>query len=98
MRPERTVLSRESKPYLPRHVRLQFDGVRQRFAVLAPERVYWPDEIALDILKLSDGQRTIAAIATELSQAYAAPVDTIEADVLEFTQSWADLQLLKTAQ
>jgi pyrroloquinoline quinone biosynthesis protein D len=92
---ERVVVNTRSKPHLPTHVRLQFDGVRQRLAVLAPERVYWPDEVAVDILKLCDGKRTVADIADELSQAYAAPVETIQTDVLEFIQSWTDLRLLR---
>ena len=92
---ERPVAAAESKPHLPEYVRLRFDDVRQRFAVLAPERVYWPDETAVEILKLCDGERTISAIAARLAQDYAAPEETIEADVLEFIQSWSDLRLLK---
>ncbi len=92
---ERRLAGAESKPHLPKHVRLQFDGVRDRFAVLAPERVYWPDETAVEILKLCDGERSISSIAERLAQDYAAPVETIQADVLEFIQSWTDLRLLR---
>jgi pyrroloquinoline quinone biosynthesis protein D len=84
-----------SKPHFPKHVRLQFDSVRNRLAVLAPERVYWPDGVAADILKLCDGNRTIAEIAEQLAVDYAAAPKTIEADVLEFVQSWLDLRLLR---
>ncbi len=90
----RLVVSSGSKPHFPKHVRMRFDPVRQRFAVLAPERVYWPDEVTVDILELCDGQRSISGIVEELAQSYAAPAETIEADVLEFIQSWTDLQLL----
>ncbi len=91
----RAVVLADSKPFLPRHVRLQFDSTRQRFAVLAPERVYWPDETAVDILKLCDGHRTIGDIAAQLAGEYTAPVETIQADVLEFVQSWTDIRLLR---
>ncbi|KAI96298.1 pyrroloquinoline quinone biosynthesis protein PqqD [Rhodomicrobium udaipurense JA643] len=91
---ERAVVSARSAPKMPRHVRLRFDPVRGRHAVLAPERVYWPDDIAVDILKLCDGERTIAAMSATLAAEYAAPVETIEADVLEFIQGWMDLRLL----
>lgn len=74
---------------------MQYDAVRKRFAVLGPERVYWPDGVSADILQLCDGQRSISAIAEALAQDYAAPVETIQADVLEFIQSWTDLHLLK---
>ena len=94
---ERVLVDARSKPHLPVHVRLQFDGVRQRLAVLAPEKVYWPDGVAVDILKLCNGKRTIADIADELSRAYAAPVETIQTDVLEFIQSWMDLRLLRAS-
>ncbi len=93
----RALASPESKPYFAAYVRMQFDPVRKAFAVLAPERVYWPDDVTVDILNLCDGERSIAAIAAELAQSYAAPAETIEADVLEFIQSWTDLQLLKLA-
>ena len=94
----RPLVTANSRPYLPRHVRIHFDTPRQRFAVLAPERVYWPDEIALAILKLCDGERTISAMAAQLAADYAAPVETIQADVLEFIQSWTDLRLLRLSR
>jgi pyrroloquinoline quinone biosynthesis protein D len=90
----RALVRAESQPYLPRHVRVQFDAVRQRTAVLAPERVYWPDETAVEILKLCDGARPISEIVGRLAKDYAAPPETIQADVLEFVQSWTDLKLL----
>ena len=92
---ERPLATTESKPYLPKYVRLHFDDTRHRFAVLAPERVYWPDDTAVEVLKLCDGERTISAIAARLARDYAAPAETIRADVLEFIQSWSDLRLLK---
>ncbi len=91
---ERTMVSEASKPHFPGYVRMQFDPVRKRFAVLGPERVYWPDEVTVDILKLCDGRRSISDISIQLAQEYMAPVETIQADVLEFIQSWTDLHLL----
>jgi pyrroloquinoline quinone biosynthesis protein D len=91
----RALAAADSKPYLPRYVRVQFDAIRKRTAVLAPERVYWPEETAVEILKLCDGARPIAEIAGRLAKDYAAPLETIQADVLEFVQSWTDLKLLK---
>ncbi|MBT3069902.1 pyrroloquinoline quinone biosynthesis peptide chaperone PqqD [Rhodomicrobium sp. Az07] len=93
-RRKRALVAANSAPRMPSHVRLQFDPVRGRYAVLAPERVYWPDDIAFDILKLCDGERTIAAMSATLAAEYAAPVETIEADVMEFIQQWMDLRLL----
>ena len=95
---ERPLATAESKPYLPKHVRLQFDSTRERFAVLAPERVYWPEGTAVEILKLCDGERTVSALAARLAEEYAAPVEIIQADVLEFIQSWTDLRLLRLSK
>jgi pyrroloquinoline quinone biosynthesis protein D len=77
---------------------MQLDPVRNRLAVLGPERVYWPDGVAADILDLCDGQRSIAEIAAELAEGYAAPLETIQSDILEFIQSWTDLRLLTLAE
>ena len=35
---ERAVISMHSTPSLPKHVRIQFDPVRQAYAVLSPEK------------------------------------------------------------
>lgn len=93
--PVRPIATPDSRPHLPHYVRLQFDRLRQRHVVLSPERVFWPDEVTVDILKLCDGQRSIAEIASQLATEYAAPVETIQADILEFIQSWTDRRLLR---
>ncbi len=68
-------------PGFPRHVRFQFDAVRERWVVLAPERMFVPDEQAVEILKLVDGARSVAAIAAELAARYQAPEQVVLADV-----------------
>lgn len=90
----RHIVTDVSRPALPRHVRLRFDDLRQRWVVLAPEKVLWPDTVGLEVLQLCDGERTVAQIVDRLSSDYAAPRDTIDADVKEFVQSWTDTLLL----
>ncbi len=68
-------------PRFPRGVRLQFDKARGRWLVLAPETVLTPDETAVEVLRLIDGQRNIGAIGAVLAEAFDAPVEEIEADV-----------------
>jgi pyrroloquinoline quinone biosynthesis protein D len=92
---ERAIAVADAKPSLPRHVRLQFDPVRQAWAVLSPERIFWPNEISLDILRLCDGRRTIATIAGELVAEYNAPPEEVERDVTEFLQEWSDRKLVR---
>jgi pyrroloquinoline quinone biosynthesis protein D len=93
---ERTVVTEATRPLLPRHVRLHFDPVRERNVVLSPEKVLWPDEISVEILKLCDGSRSVGAIADVLAVEYNAPRDVILADVMEFVQEWSDNLLLKS--
>jgi pyrroloquinoline quinone biosynthesis protein D len=86
---ERVIVGEATRPLLPKHVRLHFDPVRQRDVVLAPEKVFWPDEISMEILKLCDGNRSVGAIADTLAAEY-------NADVMEFVQEWSDNLLLKS--
>ena len=84
----------DASPALPAHVRLQFDELRQKWVVLAPERVLWPDDVSVDILKLCDGSLTIDGIVERLAEDYGAERSEINADVTEFLQGWADQRLL----
>lgn len=87
---ERAVLSTSSRPMLKRYCRLQFDPVRDAWALLAPERVYWPNEVSLEILRLCDGQRSPRKIIECLAEQYETPAEEIAADVEAFLQEWAD--------
>ena len=82
-------------PSLPKHVRIQFDPVRQAFAVLSPEKVFWPNEISLDILRRCDGRSSVSRIIAELAAEYDAPQDDVAADVTAFLQEWSDKLLVK---
>ena len=69
----RMTVSEASIPALPRGARLRFDEARQRWVLLVPERVLAPDDIAVEILKLCDGKKSVGTIADELAAKYAAP-------------------------
>lgn len=88
----------DTSPALPGHVRLQFDALREKWVVLAPERVLWPDDVSVDIIKLCDGTRTMSEIVDRLAEDYGAERDEISADVAEFLQGWADQRLLMEAR
>src|SRR5262245_37388300 len=49
------------------HVRFRFDEIRKAWVVLAPERLLLPDEQAVEILRLIDGERDIDTIIDELA-------------------------------
>ena len=92
---ERALLSPNSVPSLPKHVRIQYDPVRQAFAVLSPEKVFWPNEISLDILRRCDGRSTVGHIVAGLAADYNAQAEDVEADVIAFLQEWSDKLLVK---
>ncbi|AGB45116.1 pyrroloquinoline quinone biosynthesis peptide chaperone PqqD [Mesorhizobium sp. ESP6-5] len=92
---ERAIVSLRSAPSLPKHVRIQYDPVRRAFAVLSPEKVFWPDEVSLDILRRCDGRSTVGHIIADLAADYDAGQDAVAADVIAFLQEWSDNLLVK---
>ena len=86
----RTIISAASKPALPRHIKMRHDTARERWLILAPERVFTPDAIAVAVLQLCDGSRSVATIAGELAQTYSAPKDRILSDIIPMLQDLAD--------
>src|SRR6478736_10581057 len=88
--PGRLVVSPETRPKLPAYLKLRNDPGRGRWVLLAPERVLTPDQTAVAVLKLCDGQRTVEEIAETLAEEYSAPVETITTDVLDLLQGLAD--------
>jgi pyrroloquinoline quinone biosynthesis protein D len=64
-------------------VRLHHDQARGRWVLLAPERMLVLEDTALDVLRLVDGSRDVAAIVAALAVQFAAPEADIEADVRE---------------
>ena len=71
----------DSSPKLARGMKLREDKARAQWVVLGPERMFVPDEIALEILRLLDGQRSLATIADDLAARFSAPRDEILADI-----------------
>lgn len=97
-RSRRMEVALASKPVLPRHARLKFDETRQVWVILAPERVLAPDEIAVEILQLCDGGRTVSDIVDLLAAKYNAPRDEIGTDVVAMLQDLADKGFLTQAR
>ena len=87
---ERLTVAPATRPVLPRHARLRFDKAREIWILLAPERVLLPDPVAVTVLQLCDGNRSVADLAATLADTYAAPVATIAADVTAMLQDLAD--------
>ena len=77
------------------HVKFRFDEMRQAWIVLAPERVLLPDEQAVEILQLIDGERTVDSVIDELVRRYDAPRDVIAGDVVKMLQDLVDKKVLR---
>jgi pyrroloquinoline quinone biosynthesis protein D len=86
----RAIIDGTTRPVMPPHIKLRHDAGRGRWLILAPERIFDPDEIAVEVLKLCDGQRTVADIADVLAKEYNAPKDEISADIIAMLQDLAD--------
>jgi pyrroloquinoline quinone biosynthesis protein D len=96
--PRHISVSETSRPVLPRHAKLKFDETRQVWVILAPERVLAPDEIAVEVLKLCDGVKSVGQIADLLAEKYAAPREAILTDVIAMLQDLADKGFLTEAR
>ena len=91
-------VSEASRPVLPRHAKLRFDETRKVWVILAPERVLAPDEIAVEVLQLCDGARSVADVIDALVLKYTAPREAIAADVIAMLQDLADKGFLSEAR
>jgi pyrroloquinoline quinone biosynthesis protein D len=69
---------------------MRHDAARGRWVILAPERVFTPDAIAVAVLQGCDGNRKVEAIARELAETYSAPQERILSDILAMLQDLAD--------
>src|SRR6185436_20970284 len=79
------------------HIVFRFDETRQRWIMMAPERLMLPDEQAVEILQLVDGKVSVAAIVDTLASRYNAPREEIAGDVTEMLQDLADKGCLADA-
>lgn len=89
------IVAPHSKPAFARFSRLHEDRARGRHVVLAPERAYEIDAVSLAVLRLIDGEKTVAGIAAELAAQYGAPLDVVTRDVTALLQNLADKCLLR---
>ena len=80
----------DTVPALGRGVKFRFDAVRQAWVLLAPERLFMPDEQAVEILKLVDGVRSLGAIVDDLAGRFNAPRDLVARDVATMLGGLAD--------
>jgi pyrroloquinoline quinone biosynthesis protein D len=88
-------LNPDCRPRLPRGVRLVHNEAQGGWVLLAPERVFKPDTIAVEIVKRCNGEATLAAIVDDLAKTYSAPRERILADVTALLRGLAEKRLLE---
>lgn len=86
----RTIITKESVIALPAHIKMRHDKGRGRWLILAPERVFEPDEISVEILRRCDGKTNVETIAGILADEYSAPLPDILADTISMLQELSD--------
>ncbi|HZB90414.1 MAG TPA: pyrroloquinoline quinone biosynthesis peptide chaperone PqqD [Stellaceae bacterium] len=92
--PERLVVDGASRLGFAPHVTFRHDATRGRWVVLAPERLLLPDDLAVEILQLIDGKRSVDAIVDDLARRFEAPRDVIADDVARMLQELVDKAVL----
>ena len=90
----RITITEASVPGLPPGVKLRFDKQRDQWVILAPERLFVLDAIALEIVKRCNGEASVAQIVDDLAATFAAPRETILNDVGALLQDLADKRIL----
>ena len=83
-------LAETDRVALPAWVRLHFDKVRNRWVLLAPERVLFPCATSVTILEHVGKGRALGEVVGELAAEFEAPYQTISADVRAMLQGLAD--------
>ena len=87
----------QSKPRLPRGVRLVHNEAHGGWVLLAPERVFKADPVAAEILKRCTGEATLDQIVEDLAKTFKAPRERIMVDVSTLIGGLADKKLLELA-
>jgi|SRR5690348_2712172 pyrroloquinoline quinone biosynthesis protein D len=88
---DRLVISASTVLQLAPHVVFRFDDTRQRWVMMAPERLMLPDEQAVEILQLVDGKAGVGTIVDTLAARYTqAPRELIAKDVTAMLQDLLD--------
>lgn len=92
---EQRIIASDAKPRLPRGVRLTHNEAQGGWVLLAPERIFKADAIAVEILKRCTGEATLAVIVDDLASTFNAPRDRVHADVTAMLLGLADKKLLE---
>ena len=88
-------IAADVRPRLPPGVRLTHNEAQGGWVLLAPERVFKADPIAVEVVKRCTGEATFDAIVDDLAKTYAAPRDRIAIDVGALLRGLVDKRLME---
>ena len=88
-------IASDARPRLPRGVRLTHNEAHGGWVLLAPERIFKADAIAVEILKRCTGEATFGDIVDDLAKTFNAPRERIDADVTKILAGLAEKKLLE---
>lgn len=91
---DRPIVDEAKRPRFAPHMRFKFDARRDRWVILAPERMLLPDDIAVEVLQRCTGKTQVAEIVDEFTTLFEAPRDEISTDVISVLQDLADKGVL----
>ena len=94
MSTETVAIASDARPRLPRGVRL-VQNETQGWVLLAPERVFKADPIAVEVIKRCTGEATLDQIVDDLAATFAAPRERILTDLTTMLRGLADKKLLE---
>jgi pyrroloquinoline quinone biosynthesis protein D len=88
-------IASDTRPRLSRGVRLVHSEAHGGWVLLAPERVFKADAVAVEVIKRCDGKASFGEIIDDLARTYSAPREKIAADVNALLSGLADKKLLE---
>ena len=91
-------LAPDARPRLPRGVRLVHNEAQGGWVLLAPERVFKADPIAVEIVKRCTGEATVNDIVDDLAKTFNAPRERIMTDVTAMLGGLVDKKLIELAE
>lgn len=85
-----------SRPRLAAHVRLSFDKRRDRWVVMAPERLLLPDETAVEVLRRCTGDASLEDIVADLTREFDGDREEISRDVAALVRDLGEQGIIIT--
>ena len=84
-----------SIPQFGRGVRLRHNAKDDAWVLLAPEKTFELDQIATEILRRIDGERSVSAIVDDLCETFDADRSEVLEDVRDFIADFAAKKVLE---